>query len=127
MKRAMIVCLLLAFIAAAVYVLLETNVITIPAGSAEDGPKWFGYIMGGCYVLGGLLILAGNRWLWTIGLVLNTLIIGVFFLMYNQKPDIMWSLPGLGTKIAQVLLEFGLLYLIFKNPGKTRQARKSLR
>jgi hypothetical protein len=123
MKGAMVVCLVLALIAAAVYVLLQTDVITIPAGSAEDGPKWFGYIMGGCYVLGGLLILTGKRWLWTIGLVLNTLIIAVFFIMYNQKPDIMFSLPGLGTKIAQVLLEFGLLYLIFKKQRKIRPAR----
>jgi hypothetical protein len=123
MKQTMIVCLVLALITAAVYVLLETNVITIPAGSAEDGPKWFGYIMAGCYALGGLLILTGKRWLWTIGLVLNTLVIAIFYIMYFQKLEIMSSLPGLGTKIAQILLEIGLLYLIFKNPGKTRRAR----
>ena len=41
------------------------------------------------------------------------MVIGIFFTMYSQQPQIMFSLPGLGTKVAQVLLEAGLVYLIF--------------
>jgi hypothetical protein len=112
MKRTMLICLILALISAVFYVLLQTNVITVPSDSAEDGPRWFGYIMAGCYILGGLLILLKKRWLWIVGLVLNTLIIVVFIIMYIHKTDVLFSAPGLGTKIAQILLEAGLIYLV---------------
>jgi hypothetical protein len=112
MKNAIIGCLALAFIAAVFYFLLGAGVITVPSLSAADGPPGIVYIAAGCYALGGLLILLKKRWLWIIGLIMNTLVIAFFFMMYNQKPEIMFSLPGLGTKIAQILLEVGLIYLI---------------
>jgi hypothetical protein len=34
--------------------------------------------------------------------------------MYADQPDVMWSAPGLMTKIAQVLMLAGLIYLIIK-------------
>jgi len=36
----------------------------------------------------------------------------LFFIMYAGQPDIILSIPGLGTKSAQALLEIGLIYLI---------------
>ena len=113
MKRIMIGCMVLAFIAAVFYLLLGSGVIT--AGSLTGTPvtRAFIFIAAGCYVLGGLLILTKKRWLWIIGLVMNTLVMAVFFTMYTGKnPGVIFSLPGLGTKIPQIILEAGLIYLI---------------
>ena len=112
MKRIMIVCLVLALFAAAVYFLMGAGVITVPTLSSEDAPAGIIYFAGGCYALGGLLILARKRRLWIFGLVMNATVIAFFFIMYNQKSDVIFSLAGLATKIPQILLEIGLVYLI---------------
>jgi len=112
MRMMMVLCFVMAVIAAIFYFLTGAGIITVPSLSTESGPPAIVYIAGGCYVLGGLLIFTGKRWLWITGLVINTLVVGFFYIMYIQKPDIMLSLPGLGTKIAQILLEAGLIYLI---------------
>jgi hypothetical protein len=120
MKNATVICLVLAFIAALFYFLMGAGFITVPALNTTDAPATIVYVAGGCYVLGGLLILLRKRWLWIIGLFMNTLVIFIFVSMYIQKPEVMFSLPGLGTKIAQLLLEAGLIYLIAtykKSPG----------
>ena len=113
MKGIMIGCTVLAFIAAIFYLLLGAGVIT--AGSLMGTPvtRAFIFVAAGCYIVGGLLVLAKKRWLWTVGLVLNTLVMAVFFVMYSGKnPAVIFSLPGLGTKIPQIILEAGLIYLI---------------
>jgi hypothetical protein len=112
MSKLMVVCLVLALIAAAVYFLMGFDVISVDSLNTADAPAGIVFVAGGCYILGGLLILTRRRWLWIVGLVMNTLVMGIFFAMYNQKPDVMFSLPGLGTKIAQILLEIGLIYLV---------------
>ena len=112
MKNVMIGSLVLALIAAAFYFLMGAHVLTVPGLSGEDAPPGIAFIAGGCYLLGGILIPARKRWLWIFGLVMNTLVIALFFTMYTQKPEVILSLPGLGTKIPQILLEAGLLYLI---------------
>jgi hypothetical protein len=111
MKRIMISCMVLAFIAAVFYVLLATGIITAGLGGT-DATRIIIFVAGGCYILGGLLILAKKRWLWIIGLVMNTLVIAIFFMMYRNNPAVMLSLPGLGTKIPQIILDVGLVYLI---------------
>ena len=111
MKGIMIGCMVLAFIAAVFYILLAAGIITVPL--AGDGShRAIIYVAGGCYILGGLLILAKKRWLWIVGLVINTLVIAIFFMMYRNNPAVMLSLPGLGTKIPQIILDVGLIYLI---------------
>ena len=111
MKRFLVASFILAIVAAVFYFLLGTHVITVPV-TIEDAPHGIAYIAGGCYLLGGILILVRKRWLWIIGLVMNTLVIVFFFYRYSHQPEIMFSVPGLGTKIPQILLEIGLLYLI---------------
>jgi hypothetical protein len=120
MKNTLIICLGLAFIAAIFYFLMGAHIISVPVLSAQKAPPGIVYIAGGCYVLGGLLILLRKRWLWIVGLVINTLVMVFFFTMYIQKPEVIFSLPGLGTKIAQILLEIGLVYLIIAYRGKTQ-------
>ena len=121
-KTTMIACTVLAFIAAVVYVLVGTNVIAIPRLGAEEAPVAVFYIAAGCYLVGGLLVLWRRRWLWTVGLAANTWVISIFFLAYHQKPEMMVSAPGLATKIAQVLLEAGLIYLVVAGRSGTQPA-----
>ena len=112
MKGIMIGCLVLAFIAAVFYVLLAAGIITVPTLGSKDWQRTLIYVAAGCYMLGGLLILAKKRWLWIIGLVMNTLVMVFFFILYRNNPAVMLSLPGLGTKIPQIILDVGLVYLI---------------
>ena len=104
--------MVLAFIAAVFYILLASRVITASNLESKDWQHVLVYVAGGCYILGGLLILAKKRWLWITGLVMNTLVMAFFFVMYRNNPAVMLSLPGLGTKIPQIILEAGLIYLI---------------
>jgi hypothetical protein len=112
MKGIMVGCMVLAFIAAVFYVLLGAGIITVPSLASKDWQHTLVYVAAGCYILGGLLILAEKRWLWIVGLVMNTLVIAFFFIMYRNNPAVMLSLPGLATKIPQIILEAGLVYLI---------------
>ena len=120
MKGIIIGCLALTLIAALVYFLMGINVIPIPIVNGEKAQPAIVYAAAGCYLTGGLLILLRKRWLWIVGLISNTFVIAIFFLAYNQKPEIMFSFPGLVTKIAQILLEVGLIYLIATFQRKIR-------
>ena len=120
MKAIMIGCMVLAFIAAAFYLLLGAGIITAGAMKGTDMTRAFIFVAAGCYILGGLLVLARKRWLWIVGLVMNTVVMGTFFIMYGGKnPAVIFSLPGLGTKIPQIILEAGLVYLIAVYHGKS--------
>jgi hypothetical protein len=127
MKGILIGCLALALIAAVVYFLMGINVIPIPIVNGEKAQPSIVYVAAGCYLTGGFLILLRKRWLWIIGLIANSFVIAIFFLAYNQKPDIMFSLPGLVTKIAQILLEAGLIYLLvtFKKEKRSGQLKNN--
>jgi hypothetical protein len=106
------ICAVLALIAALVYALLIMGVINAGDLSArEDAPGFFVFVPV-CYAVGGFLILLKKRWLWIIGAFFNAIPILVFYAFYAARPDITLSVPGLISKIAQVLLEAGLIYLI---------------
>ena len=104
--------MVLAFIAAIFYVLLAAGIISVPSLASKDWQRTLIYVAAGCYVLGGLFILAKKRWLWIVGLVMNTLVMAFFFIMYSSNPAVIFSLPGLGIKIPQIIVEVGLVYLI---------------
>jgi hypothetical protein len=110
-KGIMIGCMVLAFIAGVFYILLASHVLTVPLND-EGKYQAIVYVAGGCYILGGLLVLAKKRWLWIFGLVMNTLVMAFFFFRYINNPAVIVSLPGMGTKIPQIILEAGLIYLI---------------
>ena len=123
-KTTTIACTALAFVAAAVYVLVGTDVVSIPRLGTEEAPVAIWFVAAGCYLVGGLLVLWRRRWLWMVGLVANTLVISIFFLAYHQKPEMMLSTAGLATKISQVLLEVGLIYLVAAGRSRTQAARQ---
>jgi hypothetical protein len=112
-KKIMLVCMVLAFISALIYVLMAQGIMH--AGDLSPGdeglPPYF-YIVPGGYVLGGLLILVKKRWLWITGAVINGFGVAMFYYAYYAKTEIMLSAPGLITKVAQILMEIGLIYLI---------------
>jgi len=52
------------------------------------------------------------------------LVLLFFFQMYQNRPIVIFSPGGLATKIAQLLLEVSLIYLISADWRKARRERK---
>jgi hypothetical protein len=101
----------LALIAALSYLLIQLGMLGVGDLQTVGGPA-IALVAAGCYVLGGLLILVRRRWLWIVGAVINALVILFFVMAYLNRPLVMFSAGGLVTKVAQLLLEGCLLYLI---------------
>jgi hypothetical protein len=102
----------LALVAALAYMLIAWDLLGIgDLEMATDGDVII-YVAAACYLLGGLLILVRRPWLWSIGAVINALVILFFFNMYQGRPAVMFSPGGIVTKIPQLLLEVTLIYLI---------------
>ncbi len=104
----------LALLAALAYVLIAQGVLAVGDLAVGEKPDAIVYVAAACYALGGLLILARRRWLWTIGLLMNSLVVLFFFRMYQDRPAVVFSPGGLATKLAQLLLELVLVYLIVR-------------
>ena len=119
MKRIMLSCLVLALIAALIYVLMARGIMHAGDIVADEGLPAYFYVVPGGYILGGLLILLKKRWLWITGAVINGFGITMFYTAYAARPEIMLSASGLITKIAQILMEIGLIYLIVTYKRKT--------
>jgi hypothetical protein len=113
MRKIMYTAVVLALVAAVFYFL--TGFGLIHPGNLGSGKGFILFIIGGFYVLGAFLLLLRKRWLWLVGLVANSIAIIVFYFFYYQRPDVMFSAPGLGTKIPQIILEADLVYLIVKH------------
>jgi hypothetical protein len=121
LKNVIWICLILALVAALGYFLMGVGAITVPdkplndTSSDNDAPPGFDWIMFGGYVIGGLLILLKKRWLLITGAVLNAIPIIGFYAMWASRTDVLFSAPGLLTKIPQILLEIGLIYWLVKS------------
>lgn len=102
----------LAFISAVAYVLIARGMLAVGDLQLEQDGGVIIFVAAGCYLLGGLLILLRRPWLWIIGAVINALVILFFFNLYQDRISVMFSLGGMSTKIAQLLLEATLIYLI---------------
>jgi hypothetical protein len=61
-----------------------------------------------------------KRWIYTAFSVINVFVIAVFVFMWAGRTDVLFSLPGLMTKIPQILLEIGLIYLLLKSKSAAR-------
>lgn len=123
MKATMIACTTLAFTAAAIYILVGTNIVSIPKLGPDQAPVAIWFFAAGGYFAGGLLILWRQRWVWTVGLVANSLVMSIFFLAYRQQPEMLLSTAGLATKTAQAILEAGLIYLVAVGRSTREQAQ----
>jgi hypothetical protein len=102
----------LALITAIAYILIALGILGVgDLQVARDGGAIV-YVAAGCYLLGGLLVLLRKRWLWIVGLVINSLVILFFFNLYQNRPAVILSPGGLVSKLVQLLLELTLIYLI---------------
>jgi hypothetical protein len=124
-KKIIWICLIAALVAALGYFLMGAGVIRagdpalVDAASSTDAPWGFDWIAGGFYVIAGLALLLRKRWVFIALSIINLIPIVVFYFMWAGRPDILWSAPGLITKIAQVLLEAGLVFLLVKSRRRT--------
>ena len=110
----------LAFVTALSYILMQLNVLGVGDLQVGEKPAGIIYVAAGCYFLGGLLILLRNRGLLLFGAFINAMVMLMFFSMYQNRPDVMLSPGGLVSKIAQILLEIALIYVIAVNWKKTK-------
>ena len=93
----------LALITAIAYILIALGILDVgDLQVAQDGGAIV-YVAAGCYLLGGLLVLLRKRWLWIVGLVINSLVILFFFYIYQFEAlgpivshDPCHQLPDLG-------------------------------
>ena len=112
-KGIMLGCVGLAMMAALAYFLTGAGLLQPGNLTTEEAPQAIAYVAGvGYIIIGGLLILVLKRWLWITGATINLLIIVIFVGAYSSRTDVLLSTPGLGTKIPEIILEIGLIYLI---------------
>lgn len=102
----------LALFTALSYLLMQFNILGVGDLTVGEKPENIIYVAAGCYLLGGLLILLRNRWLLLFGAFINAMVILFFFNLYKDRPAVMFSPGGLVSKIAQILLEVALIYVI---------------
>jgi hypothetical protein len=102
----------LALFTALSYLLMALNVLGVGDLQMDEKPAVIIYVAAGCYLLGGLLILLRNRWLLLFGAFINAIVILFFFNTYQDRPAVMFSPGGLVSKIAQIMLEVVLIYVI---------------
>ena len=110
--RIMWAAVALALIASLSYLLMALNVLGVGDLKVGEKPINIIFVAAGCYFLGGLLILTRNRWLLLFGAFINAMIILFFFNLYQDRPAVILSPGGLISKIAQILLEIALIYVI---------------
>lgn len=114
------VALALALVASLAYLLIARGLLAVGDLTPAEEPAGIVYVAATCYLVGGLLILLRRRWLLVIGAIINALVMGFFFLAYAGRPAVMFSPGGLVTKMAQLLLEAVLVYLIVAG-GRVRR------
>jgi hypothetical protein len=102
----------LAMGTALAYVLMALNLLGVGDLKMDEKPATIIYVAAGCYLLGGLLILLRNRPLLLFGAFINAMVLLFFFNLYKDRPAVIFSPGGLISKIAQLLLEVALIYVI---------------
>jgi len=112
MRKLIVISTALSLVAALFYILTGAGVFQAGEVNAGGDASGIAFTAAGCYIAGGLLILLKKRWLWLTGAVINAIVIFIFYSMYIGNTAIMLSIPGLGTKVPQIILEVILIYLV---------------
>jgi hypothetical protein len=107
-------CIAMAVVAALAYILMGLGVL-VPGNLDTSEGGSMPYFIGVVYLIMGVLIISKWRWIKIASAAIVLVTIIGFYAMYTDQPDVMWSAPGLITKIAQVLMLAGLIYLIVKS------------
>jgi hypothetical protein len=109
--------LAMALVAALAYILMGAGVLT-PGNLDTGSGGGIAYLIGAAYIAMAVCVILKWRMVRVIEAIFVLVTIVIFYTRYASQPDVMWSAPGLITKIAQVLMLAGLLYLIFKPAPK---------
>jgi len=108
-------CTVASLVASIVYILAGADLIYYgELGAHGESPPFIFFAAGAFYILVGYLVRLDRRWLRITLMIINALIMLIFFQMWAGRPDILTSAAGLGTKIAQFLLETGIVFLVVK-------------
>jgi hypothetical protein len=113
----------LAVVTAVIYIMMDLNWLAVGDLGLDERPSGIIYVAAGSYLVGGLLILLRRRWLWVMGAVINALVILFFFSAYQERPAVLLSPGGIISKVAQILLEVGLIYMIITDWLHSRRNR----
>ncbi len=111
-KNLLWVCTVLAFIASIGYFLMGAGVIHAADLTQKDAPPPFAWIAGAFYLAAGLLLFVKKHWIPVALVIINVFPILIFYVMWRSRSDVMFSAPGLITKIAQIMLEIGLIFVL---------------
>jgi mannitol-specific phosphotransferase system IIBC component len=111
-RRILWIAVGLAIFTAVAYILMAWNILGVGDLQMDEKPAGIIYFAAGCYLVGGLLILLRNRWLLLFGAFINAMVILFFFNLYQGRPAVIFSPGGLISKLAQILLEVALIYVI---------------
>jgi hypothetical protein len=108
----------LSLLAALSYLLIGVG--RLSTGGIEPPPAIVAVAALG-YACGGLLIPTRQSRLWTVGAIINALVLTVFFQAYAGQPEVLLSSGGLVSKAAEIGLEVVLLWLISTDIHPRRQ------
>ena len=102
----------LALLAALCYLAIQFSLLAVGNLEPSEKPAAIVYFAAGGYLVGAVLILARRRWLWIRGVVINGLVILIFYLAYIRRPPVLLSPGGILTKLAELSLEACLVALL---------------
>ena len=124
-KKLLWACSALAFAATVGYFLMGAGVIHAAGLTLKDAPPAFAWTAGVFYLAAGILLFLKKRWIPTALVIINIFPVLIFYVMWRGRSDVMLSAPGLITKIAQILLEIGLIFALVntKSVAKTVKAK----
>ncbi len=80
------------------YALLAAGWLPVKGLEATGREQTIVVVAAACYALGGLLVLARGRWLWTMGAVMNALVIVTYLGFYLGRPDVLFCTLGVLNK-----------------------------
>lgn len=104
----------MAIVTAITYIFMSLGLLGMGNITADEKQKVdiIFYVAAGSYFVGAILIFARRRWLWITGAVMNLLVIAMYLKLQLGNSVVLLSSGGLLSKLAQLLLELGLIYLI---------------
>ena len=121
-KNLTLACSVLALIAAIGYFLMGAGVIHAADLTLKDAPPAFAWIAGVFYLAAGTVLFLNKRWVPVALVIINVFPVLIFYVMWRSRWDVMFSAPGLITKIAQILLEIGLIFVLVNKKSGTKTA-----
>lgn len=105
---------ILSAVTAAIYLLIGFQLVSVLDNTAD---QYFGFFAAAAYILGVfLLLIFDSRLVWSLGAILQVLVIYAYFDLASQRVPA-FELWGILIRIVQVLLLIALTYLAVRTPA----------